>query len=99
MKLYDHDRPYLALTLDTDDCLLLAAACRTHAELVDDGSVDAPQITRTEGALYRALGFAFEGYALVGMAQGLLKLSDAARLTLANARQEYGVSAADGRGA
>ena len=90
MRLVSTDHATLTIALNAEDCLLLADACFAAADSADNGDRDLPQARRTEGAIYRGLRFAFEGYALVSHAQGLMRAEEYALLTLDLARRESG---------
>jgi len=78
----------LALLMGADEALLIADACRSHAEYVDDGTSATPQSAKTEGALFRTLGFAFDLYAQLEAVQGCLTPAQQRETTLATVRRE-----------
>jgi len=91
MNLLTTEPARIVVALDAEDCLLLARACALAADNADGNSLAAPNANRYEDALYRALAFAFEGYATLGQAQSLMRPRDYHKLEPARVRQDWGL--------
>lgn len=97
MKISSSTGPALTVLLTPDYCLLLAKACRSAMNEVDDGSIGNTQEQAMEGTLYLTLAALFDAYAVVGAAISVVRPSERETLDLAAIRSSWGVLPGDRR--